>query len=157
MVTPPTAPRIFYDAWRSEDFPLPKNFAPRPIIPEGFPKSSTRKNNADLFIGRDASEAEARQMIHAYHAAMSWTDWNAGRVLDELDRTGLSQNTIVVFWSDHGYQLGEKGKWSKAGSLFEAGTRVPMIVRAPGISPAGARCERVVESIDLYPTLSTLC
>ncbi|MCW1915426.1 sulfatase [Luteolibacter sp. GHJ8] len=155
--SPPTAPRVFYDKWRSEDFPLPQDFAPHPIVPEGFPQSSIRKTNADLFIGRDASEAEARQMIHAYHAAMSWSDWNAGRVLDELDRTGLSQNTIVVFWSDHGYQLGEKGKWSKAGSLFEAGARVPMIVRAPGISPAGARCERVVESIDLFPTLSALC
>ena len=96
-------------------------------------------------------------MIHAYHAGMSWTDWNAGRVLDELDRLGLAANTVVVFWSDHGYQLGEKGKWSKAGSLFEAGARVPLILRAPGVTTAGRTCERVVESIDLYPTLAAVC
>jgi iduronate 2-sulfatase len=155
--SPPTAPRVFYDAWRSEDFPLPPDFAPRPTVPAGFPKPAIRKSNADLFVGRDASDSEAREMIHAYHAGMSWTDWNTGRVLDELDRLGLAANTVVVFWSDHGYQLGEKGKWSKAGSLFEAGARVPLIIRAPGLTPAGSTCPRVVESIDLYPTLAALC
>jgi iduronate 2-sulfatase len=95
-------------------------------------------------------------MIRAYHAGMAWADWNAGRVLDELGRLGLAENTIVVFWSDHGYQLGEKGKWSKAGSLFEAGARVPLIIRVPGGS-AGRKCARVVESIDLFPTLAALC
>ena len=155
--SPPTAPRAFYDAWRSEDFPLPKDFAPRPTVPAGFPKAAIRKSNADLFVGRDASESEAREMIRAYHAGMSWTDWNAGRVLDELDRLGLAENTVVVFWSDHGYQLGEKGKWSKAGSLFEAGARVPLILRAPGITTPGRTCERAVESIDLYPTLAAIC
>lgn len=155
--SPPTAPRAFYDAWRSEDFPLPPDFAPRPTVPAGFPKSAIRKHNADLFVGRDASETEAREMIRAYHAGMSWTDWNAGRVLDELDRLGLASNTVVVFWSDHGYQLGEKGKWSKAGSLFEAGARVPLMVRVPGLTPRGGVCERVVESIDLYPTLASVC
>ena len=57
----------------------------------------------------------AKEMIRAYLASTSWTDFNAGRVLAELDRLDLRKNTIVVFWGDHGYQLGEKGKWSKAG------------------------------------------
>ena len=59
-------------------------------------------------------------MIRAYLASTSYMDWNVGRVLAELDRLGLRERTIVVFWGDHGYQLGEKGKWSKAGSLYRA-------------------------------------
>ena len=154
--SPPTAPRSFYDAYRTEDIPLPPDFAPRPTVPNGFPKAAIRPQNADLFAGRDASEVEAKEMIRAYHAGIAWTDWNAGRVLDELERLGLAENTIVVFWSDHGYQLGEKGKWSKAGSLFEAGARVPLIIRVPG-GLANRKCQRVVESIDLFPTLAALC
>ncbi len=154
--SPPTAPRRFHEAYRHAEIPLPPDFAPRPTVPEGFPKAAIRPKNADLFIGRNAGEEEAREMIRAYHAAMAWADWNAGRVLDELDRLGLAEKTIVVFWSDHGYQLGEKGKWSKAGSLFETGTRVPLIIRKPG-GPAGTKCPRVVESIDLFPTLAKLC
>jgi arylsulfatase A-like enzyme len=84
-------------------------------------------------------------------------DWNIGRVLAELDRLGLRDNTIVVFVADHGYQLGEKGKWSKAGSLFEMGTRVPLIISAPGAPGNGRSSSRIVESLDIYPTLVELC
>ena len=96
-------------------------------------------------------------MIQAYIASISWTDWNIGRVLGELDRLGLRENTIVVFVADHGYQLGEKGKWSKAGSLFEMGTRVPLIISAPGAKGNGQTSTRIVESLDIYPTLVELC
>ena len=84
-------------------------------------------------------------------------DWNIGRVIGELDRLGLRDNTIIVFAVDHGYQLGEKGKWSKAGSLFEMGTRVPLIISAPGAKGNGQSCTRIVESLDIYPTLVELC
>lgn len=84
-------------------------------------------------------------------------DWNIGRVLAELDRLGLRDNTIVVFTVDHGYQLGEKGKWSKAGSLFEMGTRVPLIIDAPGVRGNGQAATRIVQSLDIYPTLVELC
>jgi len=155
--SPPTAPKRFYDLWDVEKIPLPSNFAPRPTVPEGFPKASIRPRNADLFIGRDASEAEAREMTRAYLASSAWMDWNAGRVLSELDRLGLRENTIVVFWGDHGYQLGERGKWSKAGSLFEQGTRTPFIVCMPKAKGNGQVCERVVQAVDFYPTLAELC
>src|SRR4030095_2822147 len=92
-----------------------------PTVPEGFPSAAIRAKNADLFIGRDASPQESREMIRAYLASAAWVDWLTGRVLTELDQLGLREKTIIVFWGDHGYQLGEKGKWSKAGSLFEAG------------------------------------
>jgi arylsulfatase A-like enzyme len=69
----------------------------------------------------------------------------------------LHDNTIVVYVCDHGYQLGEKGKWSKAGSLFEMGTRVPLMISAPGMSGNGLSSPRIVESLDIYPTLVELC
>src|SRR5690606_29937014 len=69
----------------------------------------------------------------------------------------LSEQTIIVFWGDHGYQLGEKGKWSKAGSLWEQGIRVPLVIYDPRAEGNGQACPRVVESIDLFPTLAELC
>jgi len=155
--SPPTAPKRFYDLWDVNKIPLPPNFAPRPTVPEGFPRASIRPRNADLFIGRDASETEAREMIRAYLASSAWMDWNVGRVLSELDRLGLRENTIIVFWGDHGYQLGERGKWSKAGSLFDQGTRTPLIVVAPKVKGNGLSSPRIVQAVDIYPTLAELC
>jgi arylsulfatase A-like enzyme len=155
--SPPAAPQRFYDLWNVDDIPLPVNFAPRPTVPDGFPKAAIRPRNADLFIGRDASEREAKEMIRAYLASTAWMDWNVGRVVAELDRLGLRDDTIIVFWGDHGYQLGERGKWSKAGSLFEQGTRTPFIVVAPGAKGNGRSTPRVVQNLDIYPTLAALC
>jgi arylsulfatase A-like enzyme len=118
---------------------------------------SIRSRNADLFIGRDATPQAAKEMIRAYLASSSWMDLNVGRVLGELDRLGLRQSTVIVFWGDHGYQLGEKGKWSKAGSVWEQGSRVPLVIVAPGAAGNGKASPRVVESIDLFPTLAELC
>ncbi len=155
--SPPTAPQKFFDLYDVDQIKLTPDFAAWPTVPPGFPSAAIRPRNADLFIGRGASEAEAKQVIRAYLASISWTDWNIGRVLGELDRLGLRENTIVVFVADHGYQLGEKGKWSKAGSLFEMGTRVPLIISAPGVKGNGESCPRIVESLDIYPTLVELC
>lgn len=155
--SPPEAPQAFYDLWDVDTIPLPPDFAPRPTVPDGFPAGSIRPKNADLFIGRDASPDEARQMIRAYLASSAFMDWNVGRVLAELDALGLREKTIVVFWGDHGYQLGEKGKWSKAGSLWEQGTRTPFFICDPREKSKGRACPRVVEMIDLYPTLVELC
>lgn len=155
--SPPCAPQKFFDLYDADKIKLTPDFAPWPTVPPGFPSAAIRKRNADLFIGRHASEAEARQVIRAYIASTSWTDWNIGRVMAELDRQGLRENTIVVLVVDHGYQLGEKGKWSKAGSLFEMGTRVPLIIAAPGSRGNGHACFRPVQSLDLYPTLTELC
>ncbi|HEY7090875.1 MAG TPA: sulfatase [Tepidisphaeraceae bacterium] len=155
--SPPTAPKRFYDLYDVERIPLPPDYAPRPTVPEGFPRGAIRPRNADLFINRDSTPQTAREMIRAYLASCSWMDWNVGRVIAALDELGLRERTIIVFWGDHGYQLGEKGKWSKAGSLFEAGARVPFIVIAPGAIGNGQSCARVVEMVDLYPTLVELC
>lgn len=155
--SPPCAPRKMLDLYDPSKIALTPDFASWPTVPIGFPSAAIRRNNADLFIGRGASVDEARETIRAYLAAISFTDWNLGRVVAELDRLNLRDNTILVFIVDHGYQLGEKGKWSKAGSLFEMGCRVPHIIAAPGMAGNGRSCYRIVQSIDLYSTLAELC
>jgi arylsulfatase A-like enzyme len=155
--SPPTAPQRFFDLYDVDKIKLTPDFAAWPTVPPGFPSAAIRKRNADLFIGRGASEAEARQVIRAYLASISFVDWNLGRVIAELDQLGLRDNTIIVFAVDHGYQLGEKGKWSKAGSLFEMGTRIPLIIHAPGAAGNGQSCTRIVQSLDIYATVAELC
>ena len=155
--SPPSAPQKFYDWYDLAKIPRPPDYAPRPPVPDGFPALSIRPKNADLFIGRDSTPESAREMIRAYLASCSYVDANVGRVLAELDRLNLRTNTIILFWGDHGYQLGEKGKWSKAGSLFEQGTRVPFIICEPGAKGNGQVSKRVVECLDFYPTLAELC
>jgi iduronate 2-sulfatase len=155
--SPPSAPQKFYDLYDVDKIQLTPDFAAWPTVPKNFPSASIRKKNADLFIGRGASEAEAKQVIRSYLASISWVDWNMGRVIDELDNLGLRDNTIVMFSVDHGYQLGEKGKWSKAGSLFEMGCRTPLIMCVPGAKGNGKPCFRIVEQLNVYPTLVELC
>lgn len=155
--SPLIAPKEFFDLYPPESIILPPDFASLPMVPPGFPAAAIRHNTADLFISRSASPEDARDMIRAYLACVSYVDWNVGRVLAELDRQGLRENTIIVFWSDHGYQLGEKGKWSKAGSLWEQGTRVPFLILDPRANGNGKTSPRTVEMVDIYPTLVDLC
>jgi arylsulfatase A-like enzyme len=155
--SPPAAPEKFYDLYDLSKIELTPDFAAWPTVPPGFPTFSIRPRNADLFIGRAATESEAKQVIRAYIASISWVDFNIGRVLAELDKLGLRDNTIVSFVCDHGYQLGEKGKWSKAGSLFENGTRVPLILHVPWAKGNGTACTRIVQSVDIYATIAELC
>ena len=93
----------------------------------------------------------------AYYACVSFVDAQVGRLLKALDELDLAQNTIVVFWSDHGYHLGEhNGVWQKR-TLFEQGARAPLIIRAPGQQySAGQPCRRIVEFVDIYPTLTDI-
>jgi len=153
--SPPTAPKKFFDLYDAEKIPLPPDFAIRPAAPEGFPEISIARRNTDLFIGRDALPAQAREMIRAYYASVSFMDAQVGRVIDALDRLKLRDKTIIVFFGDHGYHLGEKGKWSKAYSVFDIALRVPLIIAIPkgksGVS------QRTVGLLDLFPTLVDFC
>lgn len=102
------------------------------------------------------SARECRQAIRAYYAAASFMDANVGRVLSALHRLGLAENTTIVFWADHGWQLGEHGQWEKQ-TLFEPATRVPLMIGGAGVQAAGQACSRTVEHLDIYPTLVELC
>ena len=93
------------------------------------------------------------KLLQAYAACVSYVDAQIGRLLDELDRSGRWEDTIVVLWSDHGWQLGEHSAWTKM-TNYEVATRVPFIVAAPGIKPA--RTKNLGELVDLYPTLCEL-
>lgn len=118
------------------------------------PESALRRKNATIW-GMDGEQQ--RLTIEAYLAAVQFMDEQVGRLLDALERLGARDDTIVIFMSDHGYNLGEHDCWSKI-SLWEESIRVPLIVSAPGFGPtAGSRSEAVVELIDLYPTLAELC
>lgn len=153
--SPPTAPKSFFDLYNVDKMPLPVDFAERPKAPPGFPEVSIAPRNADLFIGRNSPPDLAREMIRAYYASTSFMDAQVGRVLDALEKNGLRDDTIVVFFGDHGYHLGEKGKWSKAYSLFEINLRVPLFIAVPkGTTQV---TDAPVQLQDLYRTLSDLC
>jgi iduronate 2-sulfatase len=98
---------------------------------------------------------QQRLTLRAYYASISFLDANVGRVLDALERLGLADNTIVVFVSDHGYHLGDRGQWMKQ-TLFERSTRAPLLIAGPGVTARGAASPRVVEFLDVYPTLAAL-
>ena len=153
--SPPTAPKSFFDLYEASKIPLPVDFAEKPKAPAGLPEVSIAPRNADLFIGRDSPPDLAREMIRAYYASTSFMDAQVGRVLDALEKNGLRENTIIVFFGDHGYHLGEKGKWSKAYSLYEIGLRVPLLIAVPNGKTQST--DRPVQLQDLYRTLSELC
>jgi iduronate 2-sulfatase len=110
------------------------------------------RNYTDVPDTGPLSDDQQRELIHGYHAAVTYLDAQVGRVLDELDRLGLAKNTIVVFWGDHGWHLGDHGMWAKH-TNYEQAARIPLVVRAPGLSQDGGVSRGVVESVDLYPTL----
>ena len=97
-----------------------------------------------------------KEAIQADLASITFADAQLGRVLDALDRLKLADKTIVVFWSDHGYLVGQHGLWHKQ-SLFEESARVPLIVADPRAKGNGKASGRTVELIDLHPTLADLC
>ncbi|MFT5141554.1 MAG: iduronate 2-sulfatase [Rhodothermales bacterium] len=146
---PLIAPQRHFARYPDEDAYLP-------AVPEDdlrdVPAQARRTRNANVF---KMTEAEQRKAVAAYHASVSFMDEQVGRLLDALERLGLRDNTIVVFISDHGYNLGEHTAWQKT-SLWEESVRVPFIVSVPGTPGRGSTVESVVELIDLYPTLVDL-
>lgn len=146
--TPYVAPKRWFDLHPLESMALP--YAPGNDR-EDLPAAAFAHNNPVAGYGLD--EETLLRALQAYHACVSFVDAQVGRLLAALDELGLSEDTIVVFWSDHGYHLGEHGGiWQKR-TLFEEATQAPLILRVPGMPGNGRACRRIVEFVDVYPTL----
>lgn len=145
--SPYIAPKKYFDMYPVDQVPLPKEVAnDLDDIPDAA--LFTKPSHWGL------SEAERKEALRAYYATISFTDAQVGKLLDALDRLKLTDNTIVVFWSDHGYNVGQHGQWMKQ-SLFEHSARVPLIISVPG-GTKGKASGRTVELLDIYPTLAEL-
>ncbi|MBI1318353.1 MAG: sulfatase-like hydrolase/transferase [Candidatus Hydrogenedens sp.] len=148
--TPYIAPKPYFDRYPRASIALPE-------VPRGvddlFPAAALLSRKADI---ADVSDELCRTAIQAYYASTTFMDAQVGRVLDAVERLGLSDNTIVVFHSDHGYHLGEKHLWQKK-SLFEESARVPFIIAVPGNAANGKASTRTVELLSLHRTLTDLC
>ena len=150
------APQKYWDLYDPAGIDLPANRQ----HPENSPPYSTWHYELSQYSGpndRDGTpvpDDHARALRHGYYACVSYVDALIGQILDELDRLGLRDNTIVMFWSDHGFHLGEHAMWCKE-TNFELDTHAPLIVRAPGI-PGGLRSPALVEYVDMFPTLTEL-
>lgn len=97
-----------------------------------------------------------KQAIQAYLASIHFCDAMVGRLLDAYDKSPAKENTILCFWSDHGWHLGEKHHWRKF-ALWEETTRAPFIMVVPGLTRPDTRCDRTVDFMSIYPTLTDLC
>jgi uncharacterized sulfatase len=147
---PYVAPKKYFDMYPLDKITLPDEPAGHR---ERLLKPATASTRPHPLFG--VSEAKAREAKRAYYAAITFVDAQVGKLLDALERLGLADKTIVVFWSDHGYHVGEHGLWMKQ-SLFEESARVPLIIAVPGSKGRGKGCPRTVELLDLYPTLADL-
>lgn len=152
---PFVAPKKYWDLYDHEQIHLPANYhAPKDAPVESIHNSGELRAYAEIPAKGLVPDAIARNMIHGYYACVSYTDAQIGKLLDELERLSLSDNTIVVLWGDHGWNLGEHTLWCKH-SCYETSMRIPLIVRAPGIN-GGQQTSGLTESIDIYPTLCDL-
>ena len=149
--TPFVAPQKYFDLYDRSSMPVPQsNDEYLKSIPQPAAKSIRAKKN-QLHLEEDL----AKEIKEAYYASISFIDAQVGRILHKLKESGLLENTIVVFTSDHGYHMGEHGHWQKQ-TLFENATRVPLIISIPSDETVSARSNSPVELIDLYPTIMDL-
>lgn len=147
---PYIAPKKYFDL-----YPLEKITMAQGLFPEAKAAPAPSISSTTPWPWFGTTETQSREAKQAYYATISFVDAQVGRLLDAIDRLKLADNTIVVFWSDHGYHEGEHGLWMKQ-SLWEGSARVPLLIRAPGAKGNGGVSPRTVEFVDLYPTLADL-
>jgi len=155
---PFVAPKKYFDLYPLETIQPVDN----PFFPKGAPKFAGL-NSAEMRVyygiprrGRIADELESRKLYRAYYACVSYVDAQVGRLLAELDRLKLRDNTIVILWGDHGYHLGENGFWCKQ-TNFELSVHAPLIISVPGQQNTGSKTDALIEFVDIYPSLAELC
>jgi uncharacterized sulfatase len=147
---PYVAPKKYFDLYPIGQIQMPPGPFPEA---KAAPAASLSSTTPWPWFG--VNEQQAREAKQAYYATISFVDAQVGRLLDALDRLKLTDQTAIVFWSDHGYHKGEHGLWKKQ-SLWEGSARAPFIVYAPGAKGNGKPSPRTVEFVDIYPTLADL-
>ncbi|UZK67047.1 sulfatase [Sphingomonas sp. M1-B02] len=155
---PFSVPKKYWDKYDRAKLPMPSFER----MPEGAPSFAGKVGgeiNAyapidDKVREADYPEALKRTLIHGYYAGVSYVDAQIGKLLDELDRSGLAKNTIVVLWGDHGYHLGDHAMWTKH-TNYEQATHLPLLFAGPGVS-VGKTTAQPAETVDIYPTLARL-
>jgi arylsulfatase A-like enzyme len=153
---PFNSPKRYWDLYDRGEIKLADN----PFPPKGVTEFSlTGFGELRAYEGipkeGPVSDEQALELKHGYYASVSYTDAQIGRVVDELERLGLRDNTVIVLWGDHGWKLGEHGEWCKH-TNFENDTRVVLMVSAPGAKANGRSSDGLVEFVDIYPTLCDL-
>ena len=151
------APKKYFDLYDPAKLPLAKN----EFLPQGAPAfAATSGQDFRWYAGvpqGELPEPYKRQCLQGYLAAISYVDAQVGRLLAALDETGLAKNTIVVFWSDHGYYMGEHTWWGAKHNNYEGATRNCLIIATPGQKTAGQPTDALAQAVDLAPTLTELC
>ena len=148
---PFVAPKKYFDMYPLEELKLYRDPANRTPDSRFALGSVGWKREFDKF-----TDQERKEFLRSYYAGTTFVDTQIGKVLKALQESGAAESTIVVLISDHGYHLGERGWWNK-NTLFELTARTPMIVYRPGMKAAGQSCSRLVEFVDIFPTLTELC
>lgn len=154
---PFVAPKKYWDLYDPDRIPLPAINH----LPDGAPAFAGHENGelhsyANVPKGNPIPQDFAKKLRHGYYACVSYTDAQVGRLLAALEEEGLADNTVIVFWGDHGWQLGDHGLWHKH-TNFELATRAPLLLSVPGQKTAGQKCDAPVEFVDIYPTLADVC
>jgi len=156
---PHNSPRRYWDLFPEERVGMPDNFHPPANVDPSICIHKSPELTAHYLwpagLG-NISRQDAIRQRRAYYAAVAYVDAQIGKLLDALGRSDRAGETIVVLWSDHGWQLGEHGMFSKH-SNYEVATNSPLIIKVPGMSNPGAPADGIVETVDLFPTLTDLC
>jgi arylsulfatase A-like enzyme len=155
---PWVAPKKYWDLYRAAELPLPENrYAPRNAPAFAATSGADFYWYSNVPKDRNITPEFGRQCLQGYLAAISYVDAGIGRLLSELDRLGLRDKTVVMFWGDHGYYMGEHNWWGGKHNTYEGATRAPLLVSAPGMKADGSKTDALVEFVDIYPSLVELC
>lgn len=158
---PFNAPSKYWDLYNRDSIYPASNPEPPLNAPDiSLHNSGELRGYTDIPPTGPVSDEKARELIHGYYACVSYTDALIGRVLEELERLELDENTVVVLFGDHGWNLGEHGLWCKHCN-YHTSLHVPLIMRIPGSGKTkylseGASAAGLVEFIDLYPTFTEI-
>ena len=161
---PFVSPKKYWDLYKREDMPVAEfqeHAANSKIFSYQYPGELTNYSGVKEFAKFDKNEAnefglaidKQKELVHAYYAAVSYTDAQVGILLNTLEKLGTLNNTIIVLWGDHGWHLGDHDMWGKH-TNYEQATKAPLIIAAPGLK--SGQSKSMTEFVDIFPTLCEL-